>query len=451
MKTTMLARWAILATLAAQAGAAHAIDLVGAYEQALRHDPEQLAANSAVVAGRESAVQGDALLRPRVALQAGVNRIDDHMSGSVPSSIAALVPSHSSGTVRQASIEITQPIYDAGAGAERRQLKQQASLAETEFDQARQDLAQRVAAAYFGVISSQESLRVTLAEKAAIAMQLERAQARFDVGRGKITDVEEARARYDQIQTKEINARNVAELRRAQFKETTGASPDELSGLAAGFAASPPDPDSLQSWQERGEAQSNFVKERQASLAIASAEVDKHRLSGRPTLNAVASYSPRGQSGSLSPIGYPSSDRTGLVGLQFNMPLYAGGGMDSRERQSLARREEAEQELAAAQRDVRLQVQDAYLAVRMGVSRIASSEQSLISARSALDATTLGRDVGTRTELDVLDAQQRAFAAEFDVVQARLDYLMGRIRLSAAVGELGEEQLRTLGAWLSAP
>jgi outer membrane protein len=439
------ARLAALTALALQAFAAQALDLVGAYEQALRHDPTKLAADEALAAGREKAVQGDSLLKPRVSVQAGLGRLDDRMSGNrVPG-----VAEHSSGTVRQASLQLAQPLYDATARAEKKQLHQQTKLAETEFNQAQQGLAQRVAEVYFGVLQAQEALRVTLAEKAAIGMQRERAQARFDVGRGKITDLQEAQARYDQILTKEINARSTLELRRAQFEENTGAQAESLATLAAGQAAQPPEPDNLLAWQLRGEDQSTAVQAQRSQLEIADAEIAKYRLSGRPSLYAVASYTARGQSGDLSPMVAPSNDRNGYVGLQFNMPLYSGGGLDSKERESMARRREAEQVLASAKRDVRLQVQDAYLAVRTGVSRIATAEQSLVSARTALEATSLGRDVGTRTELDVLDAQQRAFAADFDLVQARLDYLYGRVRLAVAAGELGEAELRVVNGWLA--
>jgi outer membrane protein len=136
------------------------------------------------------------------------------------------------------------------------------------------------------------------------------------------------------------------------------------------------------------------------------------------------------------------------VGLQLNVPLYAGGGLDSREREAVARRSQVGQELAAARRDVRLKVQEGYLAVTTGVSRIASLGQALVSARSALEATSIGRDVGTRTELDVLDAQQRVYSAQLNLVQARVDYLLGRLRLAAAAGELDEDSLRSLGPWL---
>lgn len=441
-------RWAVIAALALQTASASALDLVGAYEQALRHDPAKLAANEALAAGREKAVQGDALLRPRIGLQAGVSRIDDRGDASSP--LAAVLPANSSGNAYQATLQLTQPLYDAKASAEKKQLHQLSRLAEIEFDHAQQMLALRVADAYFGVIAAEEALRVTLAEKAAISMQRERAQARYEVGRGKATELQETQARLDQILTKEINARSQLELRRAQFAETTGTAPDALAMLESSIAAVPPEPNVLQPWQNKGEDRSAAVRARRAQLDIAKAETEKHKLAGRPSLALVASYGARDQSGGLSPLVASKDHRSGSIGLQFSMPLYAGGGLDSQARESQARLREAEQQLAAAARDMRVQVQDAFLAVRTGVSRIESSEQALRSARTALEATTLGRDVGTRTEQDVLDAQQRAHASELDAVMARIDYLMARIRLAAAAGELGEQDLRSVNAWLRA-
>ena len=444
-------RWAVLAVLATQLHAAQALDLVSAYERAVGYDPAQLAANQAVVAGRELAVQGDALLKPRIDLQVAVSHVDDHMTGDVPPALLGISPSQSSGSVRQTTVQLTQPLYDAKAQATKQQWHQNSKLAEIEWDQAQQSLVQRVTETYFAVLSAQETLRVALAEKVAIGMQRDRAQARFDVGRGTITDLHEALARYDQVLTKEINARSTLELRRAQFEATTGIPADGLAQLATNMTATPPEPDSLPDWQSKGVEQGIAVKLKQTQLEIAKAEIDKHRIEGRPTLSLVASYSNRDQSGGLSPLVAPSGDNMGVIGVQFNMPLYAGGGLNSREREALARHREAEQQLMASERDVRLQVQDAYLSVRTGVSRIASSEQALISARKALEATTLGRDVGTRTELDVLDAQQRAFNSELDLVNTRLDYLLGRIHLAFAAGDLGTQDLQQINDAFLAP
>jgi outer membrane protein len=188
---------------------------------------------------------------------------------------------------------------------------------------------------------------------------------------------------------------------------------------------------------------------KRGELAIAGAEIDKYSLRGRPTLDLVASYQYKGQNGSLPPTVSPDNSRAAVIGLQLNVPLYTGGAISSKQRESLAKKRQAEQELSAARRDARLQVQDAYLAVKTGVTRIAALEQAVLSARTALEATTLGRDVGNRTELDVLDAQQRLFTAQLDLAQARHDYLLGRIRLAAAAGELQPGDLRALNAYLA--
>ncbi|WP_229496178.1 TolC family outer membrane protein [Massilia polaris] len=431
--------------LALHGGPAWAMDVSDAYRQALAYDPSSLAADQALEAGREKAVQGDALLRPRVNLQASVTRLRHH-SGETASQ---LLSESSSGTAREATVQMVQPLYDRGATAGRRQLREQTTLAQTEFAAARQQLALRVAEAYFGVLVAEETLRVVQAELAAVGSQHERAKARFSVGQDRITDVQEAQARLDGVRTREVSAQSMLELRRAQFRETTGAAPDGLAPLSPSFAPQLPQPAALADWQARGESRSTLVLTRQSERAIANAELSKNRLASRPTIDVVASYGAKQQSGGLSPLVAPDGERTGAIGLVLNVPLYAGGALDSRQREAVARLGQADNQLAAARRDVRLKVQEGYLAVTTGVSRIAAQQQALTSASSALDATTRGRDVGSRTALDVLDAQQRLYGAELELVQGRADYLLGRLRLALAAGELDEDSLRSLRPWLA--
>lgn len=437
--------------LALNGSLAGAMDLAAAYRHALANDPASRASGHALVAGREKAVQGDALLLPRVNLQAGITRLHNRQTGDLVPPVSRFLPASSSGTAQQASIQVQQPVYDRGAMASRQQLREQAVLAQTQFKASRQALVLSVADAYFGVLVAQESVRVVQAELNALRHQRDRAKARFAVGQDRITDVEEAQARLDAVETRAVSVAALLELRRAQFQETTGAAPDGLAPLANQFIPRLPQPAGLADWQRRGETRSTLVLSKQSEYAIAAAELTKHRLSGRPTVDLVASYGVKQQSGSLSPLVAPDGDRTGAIGLVLNVPLYAGGALDSRQRESVARLAQLEQELMAARRDVRLKVQEAYLAVTTGVTRIAALEQSLQSARSALEATTRGRDVGTRSALDVLDAQQRLFAAELELVQGRTDYLLGHLRLALASGELDEDSLRGLGAWMAAP
>jgi outer membrane protein len=442
-------RAAIVAALTSMSGASFALDLMGSYEKALSVDPDLLAADQAVLAGREKAVQGRALMRPQVALTASYSHVNEKSSTSLPPQLADIVKSKGSGQVHQAALQLTQPIYDAKSRSDKKQLQQQSDLAEVSHRNAQQDLMQRVSEAYFNVLLAQENLRVAQAEKGAVSMQRDRAKARFDVGRGKITEVQETQARHDSVLAKEVSAQSTLALRQAQYQELTGVPAIGLADLRVGFVPAPPQPDNLQAWQLKGLEQNAGVLAKRGELAIATFEISKYRLERRPTIDLVASYTHEGQNGGLSPTVSPDSSRAGVIGLQLNVPLYTGGAISSKQREAVAKKGQAEQELSAAQRDARLQVQDAYLAVKTGVARIAALEQSLLSAQTALEATTLGRDVGTRTELDVLDAQQRVYSTQLELAQARNEYLIGRIRLAYAAGELGESDLRGLNAYLA--
>lgn len=438
------------AALLLMCGSAAAVDLVSAWQQALATDPTLRAADASLQAGREKAVQGKALLLPRVNLSAGASHVDDRSSqAGLPAALAPLVPEHGSGNTWQAAVRLQQPLYDLKARAEKRQLQQQSALAEVQHEQARQALMERVSEAYFALLLADESLRVVRAEKAAVGLQRERAQARFEVGRGKVTDVQEAQARYDGVLAREVSAQATLALRQAKFRELTGRPAQGLAPLRAGFVPSRPQPDDLAAWQQQADRQAAPVQTRRGQLAIAAADVDKHKLAARPTLDLVAGYSARGQSSGLSALSGSEGSRSATVGLQFSVPLFAGGALDSRLRESLAQRQRAEEDVEATRRDTRLQVQDAFLAVQTGVARVAALEQSLRSTRTALEATTLGRDLGTRTELDVLDAQQRMFSAELDLAQSRTDYLLSRVRLAAAAGVLAEADLQALNAELA--
>ncbi|WP_165349701.1 TolC family outer membrane protein [Methylibium sp. Pch-M] len=445
-----LLKAAVVAACTLLAWPSHAIDLMDAYALAASHDPTIAGAHEALRAGREKAVQGRALLLPQVQLTASLTQMSDRSSsGDLPPPLADAVGSSGSGRVHEMALEMKQPIVDAKSHADKRQLEQQTALAELRHRDARQELIQRVAEAYFQVLLAAEGLRVAQAEKAAVALQRDRAQARFDVGRGRITDLQEAEARYDNVVTREVSAASSLTLRRAQFEALTGAPADGLAVLRSGFAPQAPQPDSAGAWQSQAVIGNTRVLARQHELAIAGIEIEKYKLSGRPTLDLVASLGRKGQSGGLSALSMPDGRTTAVVGLQFNVPLYAGGAIRSREREAIAKRDQAEQEVGAARRDARLQAHDAYLAVTTGVSRVGSLEQAVRSAQTALEATTLGRDLGTRTELDVLDAQQRLYTAQLDLAQSRNDYLLGRIRLAASVGALQEDDLRSLNAHLA--
>ena len=434
------------AAMVGLAAPAQAIDLVGAYERAKEADPSIHAAGEALAAGREKHVQARSQYLPRVSLSAHASQIHDR--SEIPEVLAAFAKEGSSGRFRSANLQATQPIYRPQYWAEASQLRSQAEFAETDHRQARFDLIERVTTAYFGLLLAEEGVRVVVAQKAAVGEQLERSRARFEVGKGRATELEESQARYDSAVASEIAAQSRLDLARAQFEEVTGLPPIGLAGFGARFVAVAPSPDNLGAWTERALDGNYGVIARRSRIEIARAEIEKHRLAGRLSVDLVASYDDRGQSGGLSPLAYPDRSRTTTIGLQVSIPLYAGGGLDSKEREARARYREAEHDLAAAQRDARLQTRDAFNAVKNGSSRIVALDQSVASARLSLESTIAGRDVGTRTTTDVLDAQSRFSLAQLELAQARYDYLLGRVKLGSAAGDLTDGDVRTLNTYL---
>ena len=438
-----------LALLAAAGAHSQTLRLTQAFQQALRSDPSTLAAEQALLAGREKAVQGEALLKPQVSLGASVTGISSHAYSNLPDPVSSLVSPDSSGHVGEAAVKVLQPLFNATSSASKQQLIIQTAAAEIRWTAAVQDLTRKVAESYLAVLSAQDSLRVTLAEEATLAEQRERAQARFEVGSGRITDVQEAQARHDGTVAKRIGAQSALELRQAQFQSLTGASAQGLADQASLSRLPAPKPDLLQDWQRRGLERNAYLQSKRIELDLAKLEVGKYRLASRPTLDLVGAYTMKGKGGDLSPLVASDRERTATLGLQLSIPLYTGGGLNSREREASAKISQAEQELAAAQSDVQLQIHDAYLALHTGLARVQALQRAQESSQSALDATVLGRDVGSRSQPDVLDAQQRFFVTRLDVSQARIDVLLAQVRLAWAAGELSENDLQAIDATLS--
>jgi outer membrane protein len=177
----------------------------------------------------------------------------------------------------------------------------------------------------------------------------------------------------------------------------------------------------------------------QAGSELAEKEVTRNRAGHLPTVDLVANYSSNSANGSSFGVGSDTTSKT--VGVQLNIPLYQGGAVNSRSREAQANSDRAKQELENARRNVALQTRQAYLGVVSGIAQVKALQQALASSVSVLEASKLGQEVGVRTNLDVLNAQQQLYSTRRDLYQAEYNYLLSQLRLKAAVGTLGEAEL----------
>ncbi|MCG6932572.1 MAG: TolC family outer membrane protein [Gallionella sp.] len=423
----------VFAMLLAASGGANATDLLQTYRAAQANDPVIAAARAAQQAGQEKLSQGRSLLMPSVNLNANttINDLTTQFNPTVP-------PLLTGGTDRYNSngygVTLVQPLFRQQNWVAYSESKLQAMQSDLKYKIAEQDLIVRVAQAYFDVLIAQDSVELANAQMNAISEQREQAKRNFEVGSATITDTLEAQARYDQTGAQEIAAKNNLEVKRSALQQLINAAPGELDPLGKDFKLEVPQPANIEKWVSEAEQSNLQLAIAQASAEIADKEVARNRGGHYPTVDMVANYSRNNANGGSFGIGTDTTSKS--IGVQLNMPLFEGGAVNSRWREAEANRERARQELINAQRNVEQQTRQAYLGVVSGVSQVQALKQALASSQSVLDASKLGQQVGVRTNLDVLNAQQQLYSTRRDLYQAQYNYLMSELRLKQAVGTL---------------
>jgi len=192
-----------------------------------------------------------------------------------------------------------------------------------------------------------------------------------------------------------------------------------------------------------------------AALEVAEANVRLARSGHFPTLDLVGTYNKFNNNKYLytDPVsgrqltGELENEESRLL-LQLQIPLYQGGRVSAQTRQARYLMDATGQDLDDIQRGVVRQTQTAYRAVIAGIQEVEAFEQARISAESALEATQAGFEVGTRTIVDVLIAEQRKYQAQRDNSVARHAYIIRHLRLKSIAGLLGAEDLRVVNQLL---
>ena len=193
-----------------------------------------------------------------------------------------------------------------------------------------------------------------------------------------------------------------------------------------------PQPANLETWTTKAEQNSPEIKALQARLEAARKEVRKAQAGHLPTLDAVAQWS---NSGSENTTRINSRFENKTLGLQLNVPIFSGGYVNSTIRQAVAEQTRAEESLEALRRDLGVRVHKEYRGVSEGVMRVRALEQAARSADQMLKSTQMSLKAGSRTQLDVLNAQQQYTMALRDLAQARYIYLLSKIKLASLAGD----------------
>lgn len=421
----------------------YALDLLGSYQRALQYDPSFKAQSFDHQASQQLPNIARAALLP--SLSAGYNLVKNRDEISAPD-----VPFITQGSARydsdEYSVNFKQSLYNRSNFARYRLAQTQANVGELEYQAARQQLALTVAERYFAVLSALDSLRLAEAEQLAVARQHDLANERLHVGLGTKTDLYEAQARLRLAEAEQISAANSLQDARRALTELTGGLDSPLSGLNNKLTLPTPQPADPKHWRTQAMSRNLAIKQADANVAAARHTLTASRGGHWPSVDFVVNHANNDSDGSISG---PGSQRTATDALlQFNVPIFAGGGISAKSKQDALLLQAAEQRAQSTRQSVNREVQSAYESVTTSHHRSDALRQAVIANESALEAKQEGFDAGLNTNLDVLDAQRELFRAQRDFLQSRYQTVINLLALKQRSGVLSDQDLSEINHYL---
>ncbi|MGK7296764.1 MAG: TolC family outer membrane protein [Candidatus Wenzhouxiangella sp. M2_3B_020] len=441
------------AALAALTSPAAAVDLMGVYELALRNDPQIRAAERRLDAAE---------IETKLARSNFLPQIDSTLQrtpiGESQPKIAGVDLDQNDIDTENYSVSLTQSLFDWRNFAEMERARRLVAQADSQYNVAWQNFLQRTAQRYFEILNAIDSLRFARAEEKALKRQFEQAEQRFEVGLSAVTDFLEAQAAWDGARARVIVAENALANAREGLRELTGTMFESFKPLSEDLPLAPPQPADSSEWVDRAlEANPDLIVAREA-VAIADSEIEIARSGHFPTLVLDAGYNRRldnefalrnDQQQQIGTTTFQTDTWSATV--RLNIPIFSGLAVSSRTQQARINRSVANQELDLNQRQAVRTTENAFRAVLAGIRQVEALQQALVSADSALEATNAGFEVGTRTIVDVLLAEQRFFQAQRDYSQARHQLILDRLGLRRAAGTLAPEDLEEANELLEGP
>ncbi|MEN9788100.1 MAG: hypothetical protein RLZZ473_164 [Pseudomonadota bacterium] len=448
------------------ASAAQAEDLKAVYERALANDPQIREADALRLAAREARPQAWAAVLPQISGSASKSKADTTTLGQFPQEIEQptgsgnrvvfnfISSSTSEPETERWSLDLRQSLISWDNWVAIKRASRQVAQAEADFRAAEQQLILRVSEAYFNVLAAQDNVDAQSSAFEAISRQLEQAEKRFEVGLIAITDVQEAKAARDSAAAAVIAAKRQLASTEELLREITAEKYTVLSKPGDTMPLKSPEPADEAQWVERSMEQNLALVSSRLAADIARDNVRAAFGGHLPELDLVASKSNTDQT---SPIKFSSgnvgtrtndSDDT-TYSLQLSVPIFSGGGTQSRVRQTEYQWQAARERLSRVSRQTERQARDAYLGVISEISRVNALRQALESSQTALKATEAGYEVGTRTAVDVLEARRSLAAAQTNYSRSRYDYMINVMRLRLASGTLDRATLEEINGWLT--
>ncbi|MEP4145749.1 MAG: TolC family outer membrane protein [Halioglobus sp.] len=436
--------------------------LLDIYELALENDAQLKSEEATYLANRERENLGLSALLPQIGAdysRSGSDTDTDSESLDFTDELATIDTTTTNDTISEGfSVSLNQALFDLPAWFSFQSGKELTKQAEATFAGNQQNLVVRVVEAYLAVLRAQDNLEASKAQERAFERQLEQTQQRFEVGLIAITDVYEAQAAYDLSQVNRIVDENNVAVALEQLSVLTGQKHSNLNILKEDFDIKPPEPIDRAAWVDFA-LENNFNLKaakygEEASRQNSKANALEHafRISGNYSYSDTETDGRRDivpeTTFNTSPFNSTNGDRWEV---RVDVPLYSGGAISANRRKSAQEFNAARENRINLSRNTVTATRSLHMTVISDVSRVKARKQSIVSSKSALDATQAGYEVGTRNVVDVLNAQNTLFSSQRDYANSRYDYILDMLRLKEQAGLLSPEDVVNLDSYLIVP
>ncbi|MCY1401830.1 Outer membrane protein TolC [compost metagenome] len=419
-------------------------DLVSVFQEAVNNNADLAAAQYDYAAQKEIVPQARAGLLPN--LSGGADALNTRTKFDDPSLTATR-----SGVSWQATL--AQPVFRADRWFQLQAAEAVNEQAALQLSATEQNVILQSAENYFAVLRAQDGLAASKAEEAAFKRQLDQSNERFDVGLSDKTDVLQSQASYDTARANRIISQRQVDDAFEALITFTNRQYNSVQGMAHTLPIVAPTPNDAKVWVDTATQQNLNLLATNYTVEAAEETLRQRKAGHAPTVDAVAQY----QNGDNDNLGFsnPAANTHGdvaqtSIGLQLNIPIYSGGLISSQVREAYQRLNQSEQQRESLRRQVVENTRDLHRAVNTDVEQVQARKQSIISNQSAVEATEIGYQVGTRNIVDVLDAQRQLYTSVRDYNNARYDYILDNLRLKQAAGTLSPSDLQALLPYLKA-
>lgn len=345
------------------------------------------------------------------------------------------------------TLQLSQVLFDWQTFSQRSQAKLTEDLLEAEYFGELAFLLSDVAEKYFNVLQADDVLESIDSELNAVNNQLNQIQSLYDRQLAQITDLYQAQASAAAVESEKLQLQSELALTKEALRSITGISAGPLFRLSD-EAQIPPLQNSINYWVQQARSGNYQIKSREFAVQVANERISERRGAYMPRVSFIVQKQDSNVGFENAPVS--QNDNT-YLGLDISIPLYAGGSNRAAVSEAHSQRLIAEYQLQQEQLETSERVRSAYLQVQSSELRTAAAQKLVESTSLSATAAQRGFELGTVTNVDVLNALRDQFRAQRDLQRTRYEHVIFNLFLKRETGILTAEDMLEVGSWLEAP